>query len=79
MSRAEVEEAYAIGRRIEAEERGLDSAVMVLTSTLQEVDQQWGLYDGWVGGGWLLAAVREGWGMQGGCWAASAGRAWSSA
>jgi hypothetical protein len=45
-SRAEIEETYAISRRIEAEERALDSAVMVFTSTQQEVDDQWGLYDG---------------------------------
>lgn len=34
-------------RRIEAEERALDAAEMVVTSTRQEVDGQWGLYDGW--------------------------------
>lgn len=43
MTRGEIEEAYAIGRRIEAEERCLDTAVMVFTSTRQEVDEQWGL------------------------------------
>ena len=44
MTRAEVEASYRISRRIEAEERALESAVMVLTSTRQEVDDQWGLY-----------------------------------
>lgn len=43
MARAEIEEAYAIGRRIEAEERCLDNAMLVFTSTRQEVDEQWGL------------------------------------
>ena len=43
MTRAEIEEAYAIGRRIEAEERCLDNAMLVFTSTRQEVDEQWGL------------------------------------
>jgi sucrose-phosphate synthase len=47
MTRSEIEEAYAISRRIEAEERCLDNAVMVFTSTRQEVDEQWGLYDGY--------------------------------
>ena len=44
MTRPEVEASYRISRRIEAEERALESAVMVLTSTRQEVDDQWGLY-----------------------------------
>lgn len=47
MSRKEIEATYAIGRRIEAEERALDAAVMVFTSTHQEVKDQWGLYDGY--------------------------------
>lgn len=42
----EIEKTYKISRRIEAEERGLDSAMMVFTSTQQEIDQQWGLYEG---------------------------------
>lgn len=46
ISRSEIEKTYKISRRIEAEERGLDSAMMVFTSTQQEIDQQWGLYDG---------------------------------
>ncbi|CAK9182438.1 unnamed protein product, partial [Ilex paraguariensis] len=33
-------------RRIEAEELGLDAAEMVVTSTRQEIEGQWGLYDG---------------------------------
>ena len=43
MTRAEIEQSYAIGRRIEAEERCLDNAMMVFTSTQQEIDEQWGL------------------------------------
>ncbi len=46
MSRKEIEATYAIARRIEAEERALDTAAVVLTSTHQEVKDQWGLYDG---------------------------------
>lgn len=46
MSKKEIEENYAISRRIEAEERGLETATMVITSTQQEIDEQWGLYDG---------------------------------
>ena len=46
VSRAEIEQTYAISRRIEGEERSLDCATMVLTSTQQEIDEQWGLYDG---------------------------------
>ena len=48
IGKAEIEKTYKISRRIEAEERGLDSAMMVFTSTQQEVDEQWGLYEGWV-------------------------------
>ena len=43
MTAAEVDETYKIGRRIEAEERCLDNAMLVFTSTRQEVDEQWGL------------------------------------
>jgi hypothetical protein len=43
----QIEETYKITRRIEAEERALDAALMVITSTQQEVDMQWGLYDGY--------------------------------
>ncbi|PSC69593.1 Sucrose-phosphate synthase [Micractinium conductrix] len=47
MTRREIEDLYAIGRRIEAEERCLDNALMVFTSTRQEIEEQWGLYDGY--------------------------------
>lgn len=47
MKRSEIEATYAISRRIEAEERALDNALMVFTSTQQEVKDQWGLYDGY--------------------------------
>jgi len=47
MTRNEIEATYKISRRIEAEERCLDVATMVFTSTQQEVDEQWGLYDGY--------------------------------
>lgn len=33
-------------RRIEAEELSLDAAELVITSTKQEIKEQWGLYDG---------------------------------
>ena len=48
MTKKEIEDNYAISRRIEAEERALETATMVLTSTQQEIDEQWGLYDGCV-------------------------------
>lgn len=48
-TRKQIEETYAISRRIEGEERALDAALMVITSTEQEVEQQWGLYDGYEG------------------------------
>ncbi|GBF90940.1 sucrose-phosphate synthase-like [Raphidocelis subcapitata] len=47
MSRREIEAAYAVTRRIEGEERALDAASLVFTSTQQEVKDQWGLYDGY--------------------------------
>lgn len=47
MTRAEIESTYQISRRIEGEERALDTAMVVFTSTQQEIDQQWGLYDGY--------------------------------
>ena len=46
VSKAEIESTYKISRRVEAEERALESAIMVFTSTKQEIDEQWGLYDG---------------------------------
>ena len=36
---------YKISRRIEAEERALENAMVVFTSTQEEVEKQWGLYD----------------------------------
>ncbi|KAI8109061.1 hypothetical protein M9435_005477 [Picochlorum sp. BPE23] len=47
LNRSEIEASYNISRRIEAEERCLDVATMVFTSTQQEVDEQWGLYNGY--------------------------------
>ena len=44
-SKAEIESTYKISRRIEAEERALEGAMTVFTSTQQEIDEQWGLYD----------------------------------
>ena len=46
ISKAEIESTYKISRRIEAEERALECASIVFTSTAQEIDEQWGLYDG---------------------------------
>ena len=43
MRRREIEAEYCISRRIEAEERMLDSAEVVFASTQQEVDEQVGL------------------------------------
>ncbi|CAH9115959.1 unnamed protein product [Cuscuta epithymum] len=42
----DINATYKIIRRIEAEELALDSAEMVVTSTRQEIEEQWGLYDG---------------------------------
>ncbi|KAI4388871.1 hypothetical protein MLD38_001161 [Melastoma candidum] len=46
LSREDINSTYKIMRRIEAEEFGLDAAEMVVTSTRQEIEEQWGLYDG---------------------------------
>ncbi|KAJ9676351.1 hypothetical protein PVL29_025058 [Vitis rotundifolia] len=46
LSREDINSTYKIMRRIEAEELGLDAAEMVVTSTRQEIEEQWGLYDG---------------------------------
>lgn len=46
LSREDINTTYKIMRRIEAEELGLDTAEMVVTSTRQEIEEQWGLYDG---------------------------------
>ena len=45
VNRKEIEMTYKISRRIEAEERALENAMMVFTSTQQEIDEQWGLYE----------------------------------
>ncbi|KAF0916521.1 hypothetical protein E2562_007599 [Oryza meyeriana var. granulata] len=46
MSKEEIDSTYKIMRRIEGEELALDAAELVITSTKQEIDEQWGLYDG---------------------------------
>ncbi|OMO51515.1 Glycosyl transferase, family 1 [Corchorus capsularis] len=46
LSREDINATYKIMRRIEGEELGLDAAEMVVTSTRQEIEEQWGLYDG---------------------------------
>ncbi|KAM7267598.1 hypothetical protein ACFE04_009764 [Oxalis oulophora] len=46
LSREEINNTYKIMRRIEAEELALDSSEMVITSTRQEIEEQWRLYDG---------------------------------
>lgn len=45
LSSDEVEERYNMSRRIEAEEQTLASADRVITSTHQEIEEQYGLYD----------------------------------
>ncbi|CAO2201332.1 unnamed protein product [Urochloa humidicola] len=45
-TRDEINATYKIMRRIEAEELCLDASEIVITSTRQEIEQQWGLYDG---------------------------------
>ncbi|XP_021803411.1 probable sucrose-phosphate synthase 3, partial [Prunus avium] len=45
-SKEDINSTYKIMRRIEAEELSLDAAEVVITSTKQEIDEQWGLYDG---------------------------------
>ncbi len=45
LSNQEVEERYAMSRRIEAEELTLATAERVITSTHQEIEQQYELYD----------------------------------
>lgn len=46
LSKEDINSTYKIMRRIEGEELGLDAAEMVVTSTRQEIEEQWGLYDG---------------------------------
>ncbi|KAL9276167.1 hypothetical protein ACSQ67_026289 [Phaseolus vulgaris] len=45
-SKEDINSTYKMMRRIEAEELSLDAAELVITSTKQEIDEQWGLYDG---------------------------------
>jgi len=45
LSREEIESRYHIARRIEAEEEALSAAELVITSTRQEIDSQYGMYD----------------------------------
>jgi len=45
IKRSEIETTYNISRRIEAEETTLGAAKRVITSTQQEIEQQYGLYD----------------------------------
>lgn len=45
-SKDEINETYKIMRRIEAEELSLDVSEIVITSTRQEIEEQWRLYDG---------------------------------
>ncbi|XP_052176230.1 probable sucrose-phosphate synthase 1 [Diospyros lotus] len=45
-SRDEINDTYKIMRRIEAEEISLDASEVVITSTRQEIEEQWRLYDG---------------------------------
>ncbi|KAJ0969185.1 hypothetical protein J5N97_022062 [Dioscorea zingiberensis] len=45
-SREDINATYRIMRRIEAEELSLDASELVITSTRQEIEEQWGLYDG---------------------------------
>lgn len=46
LSRDEINLTFKIMRRIEAEELSLDASEIVITSTRQEIDEQWRLYDG---------------------------------
>ncbi|XP_072969532.1 probable sucrose-phosphate synthase 4 [Typha angustifolia] len=45
-TRDEINATYKIMRRIEAEELSLDTSEIVITSTRQEIEEQWNLYDG---------------------------------
>lgn len=45
-TKEDINSTYRIMRRIEGEELSLDGAEIVITSTRQEVEEQWGLYDG---------------------------------
>nr|GEV55390.1 probable sucrose-phosphate synthase 1 [Tanacetum cinerariifolium] len=45
-SQDDINQTYRIMRRIEAEEIAVDASEVIITSTKQEIDEQWGLYDG---------------------------------
>ncbi len=45
LSREQIEETYNIARRIDAEEEVLANASLVITSTHNEIDEQYGLYN----------------------------------
>lgn len=45
LKQSEIEQRYNISRRIEAEEDTLGAADLVITSTHQEIEKQYGLYD----------------------------------
>jgi sucrose-phosphate synthase len=45
LKRNDIEERYNMSRRVEAEEDILGTAELVITSTNQEIEQQYGLYD----------------------------------
>lgn len=45
-TREEINSTYKIMRRIEAEEITLDVSEVIVTSTKQEIEEQWRLYDG---------------------------------
>ncbi|KAJ0724321.1 putative sucrose-phosphate synthase [Helianthus annuus] len=46
LSKDEINDTYKIMRRIEAEELTLDASEVVITSTRQEIEEQWRLYNG---------------------------------
>ncbi|CAI9293390.1 unnamed protein product [Lactuca saligna] len=46
LTKDEINATYKIMRRIEGEENSLDASEIVITSTRQEIDEQWRLYDG---------------------------------
>ena len=50
MAHDQIEQSYAISRRIDAEERTLAQAGLVITSTQQEAEQQYSRYDRFVAG-----------------------------
>lgn len=48
LTEEQIQERYNIGRRIEAEEQALSAASLVITSTYQEVKQQYALYEQYI-------------------------------